>query len=173
MEIRRPTDETDVEGLIRAHGLAWRAAYDGILPDSVLDQTTVDPTPEDVRSWTDRFDGGDRGAVFVAVDDGVVCGFVDVRWGGENTKPFVGADEAGVKAIYVRPDRWGEGIGSGLLDRAIDALPEGTEAVRLGAFADNDLGARFYEARGFERTEARTAGIAGTEYPIDVWVRSL
>ncbi|GAA0543763.1 GNAT family N-acetyltransferase [Halorubrum ejinorense] len=143
MEVRRPTDETDIEESIRVHGLAWRAAYDEILPEAVLDETTVDPTPEDVRSWTDRLDDGDRGVVFVAVDDGVVCGFVDVRWGAENTKPFVGADEAGVKAIYVRPDRWGEGIGSALLDRAIDAVPDRVEAVRLEAFAENDVGARF------------------------------
>ena len=170
MEVRRLADEADVEEVIRVHGLAWRAAYDDILPESVLDETTVEPTREEVREWADRFDDGD-GAVFVAVDDGVVRGFVDVRWGEENTKPFVGPDEAGVKAIYVHPDRWGAGIGSALLDRGIDALPEDIEAVRLDAFADNDRGARFYEARGFERTDTRTVEVAGAEYPLDVWVR--
>ena len=164
MEVRRLADEADVEGVIRVTGLAWRAAYDEILPESVLDEMTVEPTREEVSEWAGRFDE-DRGAVFVAVDEGVVYGFVDVRWGEENTKPFVGPDEGGVKAIYVHPDRWGAGIGSALLDRGIDALPEGTEAVRLGAFADNDLGAGFYEAR--------TVEVAGAEYPLDVWTRSL
>ena len=173
MEVRRPTDETDVEGLIRAHGLAWRAAYDGILPEAVLDETTVDPTPEDVRGRTDRLDDGDRGAVFVAVDDGVVCGFVDVRWGEENTKPFVGADEAGVKAIYFRPDRWGEGIGSALLDRGVDAVPDRVETVRLEAFAENDVGARFYEARGFERVDAGEAEIGGGTYPTAIYAHEV
>ena len=170
MEIRRPTDETDIEELIRVHGLAWRAAYDDILPESVLDEVTVEPTRGEVREWADRFDGED-GAVFVAVDGGVVCGFVDVRWGDENTKPFVGTDEAGVKAIYVHPDRWGEGVGTALLDHGVGALPEDIEAVRLDAFADNDRGARFYKARGFDRTDTRSFEIAGTEYPLDVWVR--
>ncbi len=171
MEIRRPRDDTDVAGVIEAHGLAWREAYDDILPDEVLEAKTVDPTAEEVRNWAERL-SPDHGAVFVAVDVGAVLGFVDVRWGSENTKPFVGASEAGIKAIYVHPDRWGEGIGTALLDRGLDALPPETEAVRLDAFADNELGARFYESRGFERTDARAVEIAGEEYPLDVWVRS-
>lgn len=170
MEIRRPRGDVDVAGIIEAHGLAWREAYDGILPGAVLEAKTVDPTGEEVRSWSERL-SQERGAVFVAVDRGTVWGFVDVRWGSENTKPFVGANEAGVKAIYVHPDRWGEGIGTALLARGLDALPPETEAVRLDAFADNELGARFYESRGFERTDTRAVEIAGEAYPLDVWVR--
>jgi ribosomal protein S18 acetylase RimI-like enzyme len=171
MEIRPPKTDGEIRGLIRTHGLSWRAAYDDILPDAVLDEMTVEPTSEDVTEWADGLDR-EAATVFVAVDE-VVCGFVDVRWGEENTKPFVGSDEAGVRAIYVRPDRWGNGVGTALLDRGLDALPDRVETVRLEAFADNDIGARFYEARGFDRVDAREVEIAGDRYPTAIYAREV
>ncbi|ELZ38630.1 GNAT family N-acetyltransferase [Halorubrum tebenquichense] len=170
MEIRPPETDEDLRELIRAHGRSWRAAYDGILPDPALDEMTVEPASEDVEEWADRLDGDDS-AVFVAVVDGAVRGFADVRWGADNTKSFVGEGEAGVKAIYVHPDRWGEGVGSALLDRGLDALPDRVERVRLEALADNDVGARFYEARGFERAEAGETEVAGETYPTAIYAR--
>ncbi|MGM0448646.1 MAG: N-acetyltransferase family protein [Methanobacteriota archaeon] len=171
MEIRPPETDAEMRELIRARGLSWREAYDDILPEPVLDAMTVDPTPEEVEGWVDGF-GDDDSAVFVAVVDGTVRGFVDVRWGEENTKPFVGPDEADVKAIYVHPDWWGKGVGTALLDRALDALPDRVEAVRLEAFADNDVGARFYEARGFERVETDETEIADETYPTAIYARN-
>ncbi|MFW5916965.1 MAG: N-acetyltransferase family protein [Halorubrum sp.] len=172
MEVRRPETDAEIRQLIRAHGLSWREAYDEILPDSVLDAMTVDPTPEDVERRTDRL-GGDDAAVLVSLVDGTVRGFVDVRWGEANTKSFVDPGEAGIKAIYVHPDWWGEGIGTALLDRALDSLPERAEAVRLEAFADNDVGARFYEARGFVRADTDETEVAGETYPTVRYVREL
>jgi ribosomal protein S18 acetylase RimI-like enzyme len=171
MEIRPPETDAERRELIRAHGLSWREAYDDILPESVLDAMTVDPTPEEVEGWAEGF--GDDSAVFVAVVDGTVRGFVDVRWGAENTKSFVGPDEADLKAIYVHPDWWGEGVGTALLDRGLDALPDRVETVRLEAFADNDVGARFYEARGFERVETSETEIAGETYPVAIYAREV
>ncbi|ELZ54596.1 MULTISPECIES: GNAT family N-acetyltransferase [Halorubrum] len=170
MEVRRSESDAEIRELIRAHGLSWREAYDGILPDSVLDAMTVEPTPEDVEEWADGLDGDDA-AVFIALVDETVRGFVDVRWGAENTKSFVGEREAGIKAIYVHPDRWGEGVGSALLDRELDALPDRIETVRLEALADNEVGARFYEARGFERTDAVEREVAGEPRALDVWTK--
>ncbi|SDF81832.1 Ribosomal protein S18 acetylase RimI [Halorubrum xinjiangense] len=172
MEIRPPETDPEIRELIRAHGLSWREAYDNILPEPVLDAMTVDPTPEEVEGWAEGF-GDDDSAVFVAVVDGTVRGFVDVRWGEENTKSFVGPDEADVKAIYVHPDWWGEGVGTALLDRGLDALPDRVEAVRLEAFADNDVGAGFYEARGFERVETDETEIAGETYPTAIYAREV
>jgi ribosomal protein S18 acetylase RimI-like enzyme len=172
MEIRPPETDAEIRELIRAHGLSWREAYDDILPESVLDAMTVEPTPEDVEGWPDRLDSDD-GAVFVAVVEGAARGFVDVRWGAENTKSFVGSDEAGVKAIYVHPDWWGEGLGTALLDRGLEAVPDDVETVRLEAFADNDVGARFYEARGFERVETDETEIAGETYPTAIYAREV
>ena len=173
MEIRPPETDADIAELIRAHGRSWREAYDGILSASALDETTVEPTADDVDRWAERLDADDRRAVLVAAVDGAVRGFVDVRWGEENTKPFVGPDEAGVKAIYVHPDWWGDGIGTALLERGLDELPDGVETVRLEALADNEVGARFYEARGFERTDRIERDVAGETRPLMVYAREV
>ncbi|ESS02883.1 MAG: acetyltransferase [uncultured archaeon A07HR67] len=172
MDVRRPKTDADVEGLIRVHGLAWREAYDGILPDNVRNAQPVDPTAEDVDRWRTRLDDACADA-FVAVVAGSVRGFVDVRWREANTKSFVDENEAELKAIYVHPDSWGDGIGTALLDRGLDALPDWITTIRLETLADNAIGVRFYEARGFERVDTTTRTFAGEEYPVDVYAREL
>ncbi|WP_276302083.1 GNAT family N-acetyltransferase [Halorussus lipolyticus] len=55
-----------------------------------------------------------------------------------------------VRNIYVRPERRGEGIGSGLLDAAEERLAEqGADAVALEVMADNDDARRFYRRHGY------------------------
>lgn len=172
MNVRRPEGREDVRGTIRAHGRAWRDAYADILPAGFLQQLTVDPTPEDVDRWVEGLGENPEG-VFVAVDDGTVLGFADVRWGDVETKEFVGEREAELKAIYVDPDAWGRGIGTALLERGLDALPEHVETLRLEVLSENEVGRRFYEARGFERTGSGEYEIADEPYPTDIYSLSL
>jgi len=80
--------------------------------------------------------------VLVAELDGAVRNSASFRW--EETRPFVGPDEAGLKEIYVRPDYWGEGIGSGLLERGLELLPGDVEALTLDVLAENEVGRSFY-----------------------------
>ena len=166
MEVRRFAGRTDVPGIVRAHGRAWRAAYDGLLSEAALeDAVAVEPTEADVERWLEELRKSD--AVLVAAGDRIV-GFADFRWS-ERTKPFVGDDEAGLKAIYVDPDRWERGVGTALLSAGLDALPNSVERLRLEVLADNDRARRFYETRGFERTGSRTVELAGERYPAAVY----
>ena len=173
MEIRPVEDRSDVRGVIRAHGRAWRAAYDGLLPSAVLERQPVDPDPEIVDEWAAGLRENREGVLVAVDDDGTVCGFIDVRWGDRETKPFVNGGEADLKAIYVDPDRWGEGIGTALLDRGLTLLPDTVDVVRLEAFADNDVGARFYERRGFEATGHGSHQVAGESYPTTIYSRAV
>lgn len=169
MEIRHVEGESDVRGLIRAHGLAWREAYEGLLPPEILQNQPVTPTEEDVQRWYEGLRENQEG-VLVAVDDaGVVRGFIDIRWGDSETKEFVGDDEADLKAIYVEPDWWGRGVGTALLERALELLPETVEAVRLEVFEENEDAKRFYEGQGFERTDTGEFDIAGRSYPTSIY----
>ena len=102
---------------------------------------------------------GDADARYVAsVVDGDPTGvaFVDATTG----RFLVTAvdDEPGVFAlgsIYVDPARWGEGIGSRLLDRAErDVRERGGDRLRLGVMAANDRAVGFNESRGYERVDA-------------------
>lgn len=171
MEIRHIEARSDVRGLIKAHGRAWRVAYEDILPADTLADVTVEPTAGDVDQWMDGLTEN-RDGVLVAVDGGVL-GFIDMRWGDTETKPFVGAGEADLKAIYVHPDHWGDGVGSALLERGLGLLPDDTTAVRLDVFADNDRARGFYESHGFEQTDRDDHEIAGESYPAAIYTRHL
>ncbi|AFZ72891.1 GNAT family N-acetyltransferase [Natronobacterium gregoryi] len=163
MEIRHIEDRDDVRGVVRAHGLAWREAYDEILPDEVLESQPIDPTGTDVERWVDALAETEAG-VLIAVEGGAVRGFVDLRWGDAETKAFVGDDDAELKAIYVHPDCWGEGIGTALLERGLEVVPDLIEVVRLEVFVANDDARKFYEKRGFEHTDTGEIEIGDGSY---------
>ena len=56
-----------------------------------------------------------------------------------------------------------------MLSAGLDALPDSVERLRLEVLADNDRARRFYETRGFERTDSRTVELAGEHYPAAVY----
>lgn len=170
MEVRSIEGREDVRGLVESHGRAWREAYEGIVPDDVLAGTTVAPTDEELDEWDDHY--RDREGVLVADVDGRVRGYAVFRWG-EDTKAFVGPDEAGLKEIYVHPEYWGEGIGTALLEAGLDLLPEDATALRLETLAENDRGRAFYESRGFERTGTVATELGDRSLDSVVYTREL
>lgn len=167
MEIRRLEDADDVRDVARVNVSAWRAAYDGVVDDEVLAGLDSDPSTEQIAERLDAW-RGEPGVFLVAEADGAVVGYADFRWG-EGTKAFVGDGEAGLKAIYVHPERWGNGFGTALLERGLEALPDDIRRVGLETLAENEAAKRFYESRGFERTGAAEAEIGGESYPTDVY----
>ena len=63
------------------------------------------------------------------------------------------ADTVDLHALYVDPDRWGEGAGSALLESVLThARVEECDYVRVTTFVDNPVARPFFEARGFEET---------------------
>lgn len=169
MTVRPLESRADVRGVIRVHGLAWRDAYDGLLPAEVLQGQSVDPSDDEVDQWFETL-RENPGGVLVAVDASeTVRGFADVRWGASATKAFVGPNEGELKAIYVDPDCWGRGIGTALLEDGIEVLPDSIERLRLEVLSDNDIGKRFYEARRFEKTDTSSYELGGDSYPTCIY----
>ena len=74
-------------------------------------------------------------------------------------EPIVGAEAVdegpgvyGLGNCYVHPDRWGEGVGSRLLDRTERAVrSDGGNRIRLAVMADSERAIGFYESSGYER----------------------
>ncbi len=78
-------------------------------------------------------------AELVAVDDDGVAGFV--AWHEETGE---------ITRLYTHPRAWGRGIGTALLDRALEALrAAGHAQAWLYTEERNERGVRFYENRGW------------------------
>lgn len=180
MEVRPARDVAEQRAALAVNVAAWRAAYDDILPESVLDDLSA-PTEDELRE-RDRteLDPAYPGEFLVAVQDsgaegdpGVdgVLGFATLEW--ERAKDFVPGDGAELRAIYVHPDRWCEGIGTALLDGAIDLVAEEFDSLHLQVFEANDLARSFYESRGFDHVGEATYEVADETYPTAVYQRPL
>lgn len=132
-----PEDAERIQSVARE---TWHAAYDDILGPGAVDDT--------IDEWyaLDRLHAqvdDPEHAFYVAEADGIV-GFVHAR--PDRERPGVWS----LDRLYVRPARWGESIGTRLLERVeAEARDAGADRLRLGVLTDNDIGVSFYEARGF------------------------
>ncbi|HKV78940.1 MAG TPA: GNAT family N-acetyltransferase [Candidatus Sulfotelmatobacter sp.] len=137
MQLRR-AEPDDAMAVARVHVRSWQVAYRTLLPDDYLDQLR----PED-RAKTYDFANLDplKPRTVVASEERVILGFA-------TTMPSRDADlpEHGeLCAIYVDPDRWGQGIGMALLSAArANLFALGYRQALLWVLAGNARAERFY-----------------------------
>jgi GNAT superfamily N-acetyltransferase len=112
------------------HVRSWREGYRGLLPDELLDALSVE---ERTRNWSGLIGTG-TGATFVALDADLVTGFATLI-------------DREIRALYVDPDRWRQGIATALLREVLRAAGEGE--VTLWVLAENRGALAFYERFGF------------------------
>ena len=159
----RAASADDLEAVVAVARDAWYAAYGGFLDPETVEAGLARNYDEAVLSAA--VDHGDV-EFLVAVDDGEVVGFASAErtW----------ADEVELHTLYVHPDRWGEGIGSTLLE-AVETWARGLDVDRVacGVFADNAVGVGFFEAAGFTRGDETRAELAGEYHPEVAFEREL
>lgn len=145
MEVRS-AEPGDAGAIAEVHVRAWQVAYQGMIPDAHLDGLSVSRRSDNWRVIIAEFDYPRRGA-FVAVDASKVLGFVHF---GPSRDADAGPDVGELTVIYVRPDRWGEGIGRRLIQRAVQSLAEaGFSSATLWVLDANERARRFYEEAGW------------------------
>jgi len=151
----RPAEPSDAMDVARVHVRSWQVGYRKLLPDAYLDSLR----PEH-RAPIYNFGNPDprKPATIVATEGDVIFGFVTT---GIARDPDVqGSGE--VLALYVDPDRWGQGVGSALLAAArARMLDLGFRSAVLWVLAGNTRAERFYQAGGW-----RPDGLTRTE---SVW----
>lgn len=142
----------DVDGIRRVADRGWHAAYGDILSRETIEAAIAEWYDADaIRELVDR----DDTAYFVAEDDGDIVGYVG---GGPSDEDGV----ATLGAIYVDPDRWGEGIGTALLNAfETSCRRRDYEVVRLRVLAENDVGSSFYRTRGYAVVDERETELFG------------
>jgi GNAT superfamily N-acetyltransferase len=147
----RPAEPADAMAVAQVHVRGWQHGYRGLLPDDYLDGLQAKQ-----RAERYRFDSANPAhpSTIVAIDD-VIRGFA-------TTAPARDADVTGfgeLCALYVDPDRWGQGIGRALLSAARDRMrAAGFRQAILWVLVGNARATRFYEADGW-----RPDGLRRTE----------
>ena len=138
----RPMRPDEVREAAVFTNLAWRAAYPGILDQDFLDGLTTDDRMERIQR---RLDAGSQ--AWVAVEDDAIVG---IAVAGHSTIAEY-PDDGELQALYVHPDRIGQGLGHALIQHACDELAsQGHCHLILDVFAGNTRAIAFYRAHGFQ-----------------------
>jgi GNAT superfamily N-acetyltransferase len=144
VEIRELT-EADIDAVAAVHVRTWQAGYAGIVPAEILD--ALDPARFAARRRAQVVPPG--GHTVVADQDGTIVGFASFG-------PDRGEDGIGeLYAIYVDPDRWGDGVGHRLFAAVCDGLTGTFARMRLWVLEENHRARRFYERAGMAPDGAR------------------
>ena len=149
----RETETGDVPAVRRIARAGWEAAYGDVLDAATIDAAVSEwYAPGTIRESIEREEVVHRVAECECEEN--VIGYVS---GGPDT-----GEVAVLGAIYVDPDRWGEGVGTALLSAFEAACRErGCSELRFRVLADNEVGVSFYRARGYEAVEESEVELFG------------
>ncbi|HSD25422.1 MAG TPA: GNAT family N-acetyltransferase [Solirubrobacterales bacterium] len=152
----------DTEAIVAVTAAGWRTAYRDIV---ALDRLADLPIPR----WRHEVHVGLRRPVedafsYVAEIDGEFAGYCFVA--APSRERELGRNVAELVAIYVDPDRWGQGAGAALMRAAMDRLSQlPYDEVFLWTFKENGPAIAFYERHGWradgnEKVHPRSQAVA-------------
>ncbi len=155
----RPARLSDLPRLVEL----WK----GLVTDPSASDLSIPPSEENVAAWT-AFVAGiikrDPSQVLVAVnDEGEIVGYVLYI-----KKPASAIKRrfrcAVIYDLYVVPEHRRKGVGSALLEKALNLLEEeGAECVELSVWVGNEAARRLYEKFGFEEYVIRMRKVLRAE----------
>jgi ribosomal protein S18 acetylase RimI-like enzyme len=159
--VRRATVD-DVWAIHDVARESWHAAYDDVLGAERVDEVVDDwYALGDLESSIADTSGRDDAAFLVAADPPATeSGDEPAYYGFAHAVPWPeDASVAFLARLYVRPERWNDGIGTALLEGLETELSGAFDRVRLAVLADNEIGISFYESAGFDRVETRASDL--------------
>jgi len=150
----RHAEQTDISSIQSVARSSWHAAYDDILGSETVDRM--------VDEWytRDALEAAiDRSIFYIAAYDSEIVGFSNAGQISEDGSSFE------LFRIYVREQHWGNQIGTALLESTINAVVDaGGTTLELSVLAENSVGIRFYEHRGFDRRSEQAVALNGDTY---------
>jgi GNAT superfamily N-acetyltransferase len=143
IRVRQATPEA-AAALATAEIASWRAAYQGLMPNTLLSGLSHKEKTERWRQNLWKHGASGRKRVLVAVSDTVTIGFVRV---GCDLKD---CDIGLVYLLYVLPKHWRHGVGTALMGAGMDELRDmGVREAILWVLRDNQRARAFYERLGW------------------------
>jgi GNAT superfamily N-acetyltransferase len=142
----RSAHPRDAPAIATVHVATWRAAYRGLIPDTVLVGLSVAAREQ---SWLDRLDTSTaRTRTVLVTHDDAVLGFASTGPARDITAEDPTAGE--LYAIYLAPHAWGRGMGARLHTGALDGLrSDGFTCASVWVLDGNDRAVRFYRRQGW------------------------
>lgn len=143
----RSEDVTRAEDLTRIMISAWRAGFQGILTEEIIEKyTQFEPCAEMFRQIL----SSGIGTMYLALLEAQPVGLL--YWLPEG-------DSARIEALLTIPEVWGAGVAAALIGRTIqDASAH--QIIAVWPFAENHRARRFYEKHGFHATGVSRIGDA-------------
>jgi ribosomal protein S18 acetylase RimI-like enzyme len=151
----REAEMADAAAIAHAHVRSWQSGYVDVVSNDFLKGLSLD-LPRRTLLWQTRILGAEAEGTFVLVGeiDGEVAGWLSC---GTHRGADIDVSSLGeVYACYVDPVYWRQGVGSALMDVALERLAHTgfTKAV-LWVLADNSLARSFYEHHGWRTDGAQ------------------
>ncbi|OZM58332.1 hypothetical protein CIB95_01820 [Lottiidibacillus patelloidae] len=135
--IIRAMDKRDISQVQHVAEVAWNDTYKGILPQDFIDKFVAK-----AYSSANLEKRLEETIFLVSDNNGHIEGFISVT----------NEENAELAAIYLLPDYQGKGIGTQLLQEAINKLPKLVSMI-VYVEKENGKGLNFYIAKGFQIEE--------------------
>jgi GNAT superfamily N-acetyltransferase len=146
--VRRAT-RADAEQIAAVAVRSWRKGYRGIVPVWVEPERAWSPKTVAALLEARR---GHAGSTLVAEASGRIAGFTVI---GSSRDDDASPGTGEIRALYVDPDRWRQGIGGRLVDSALRELAATRYRIAtVWTPAELERNVRFYESLGFRRDGA-------------------
>ncbi len=137
----RAAVRSDARDIARVRVETWRAAYDGLIADEVLDHLDVDREGSRRAELWDEYHADPRGTELIAHVDGELAGWAAIGPSIDEDLP----DDGQIYAIYALPGFWSAGVGHALLEASEAFLRDaGYTHAHLWFLDGNERAARFY-----------------------------
>lgn len=169
-----PEDLEDIDELARE---SWIEGFSNVLSDEELEMA------EDMEfisreSLEENLDA--EGVVTLVYEqEGKVVARGRIGFTEDEVHSFVdvGEKEVQLRAFYVHPDYWNQGIGTRLLEELVDRIPERFEKLKVETFEGADA-VEFYRRKGFRVVEkgifsAEDTPLVKKDYPTVVMEKDL
>ena len=143
--IIRPATENDAHGIATVHVKTWQCAYRGQIPDSYLDSLKISQRE---KMWSEMLSDPKEGMYTqIAEMNGKIVGWCTF---GNSRDQDVDKTTAELAGIYVDPEYMGQGVGSSLMQEAIETMAKkGYEKITLWVLHSNKITREFYEKKGW------------------------
>ena len=158
----REATAADTPAVARIHVRSTRESFSGIMPQSFLDNMSVETR---AKAFAERFSMADYKMYVAEGEQSGIVGFADFGEPRDNIDGY----EAELYAIYLLPEFQGRGIGAVLFRRVVeDLVKRGVSTLYLLALGESPYRS-FYEKVGGRVIGSRQKEIEGVSFDVVVY----